>query len=129
MNIDLKKTEKALKKLSKKLKKKKVVIYATGQYFQELNKQFPLKEMFNIIGVSDGKYTDEDEGKEFLDFNMIPKSKINNYNPDFVLISAISFWEILEDFNYEAPKGSKVQYLPLVVPTTWELIKQLFSPS
>lgn len=127
MNIDVEKIGKAISKLSKKAKNKSVIIYATGQYFQAIDKEFDLKEKFNIIGVSDGKFTPEDEGQEFLGYKMIPKTKIDDYNPDFVLIAAVSFWEILEDFISDAPKDSKTTYLPLVTPTIWELIKQLFS--
>ena len=70
------KFDKYFKKLTKKLKGKKVIIYGTGSMFQYIQKNYDLSGL-NIIGVSDGKYLLEQEGEEDLGYKIIPKEKLS----------------------------------------------------
>ena len=69
------KFEKNLRDLKKKLKDKKIIIYGTGLLFQYINENFDLSEL-NILGVSDIKFSVEQDGEKYLGYNVIPKSLI-----------------------------------------------------
>ena len=79
------KFEKRLKYLTRKLKNKKIIIYGTGILFQTIVRDYDLSGL-NIIGISDAKYSLNDEGNEEFGFRIIPVEKISNYNPDFILL-------------------------------------------
>ena len=117
--------EKQIKRLNKKLKNKTVIVYGTGLLFQEIRKQYDLSNL-NIIGVSDRKYYMDEEGNEELGYKIIPLDKIKDYNPDYVLIGALKFLPIMEDFMDNKFKKSKIKFLPLVDKPFWTLLKEIF---
>lgn len=117
--------EKNLKKLNKKLKNKSIIIYGTGLLFQEVIKNFDLSNL-NIIGVSDRKYTEIDEGKESFGYKIVPLDKIQEKNPDYVLISTQKFLGIMDDFKNNTFKGSKIKVLPLIDKPFFTLLKEIF---
>ena len=49
-----------LKKLTQKLKNKKIVIYGAGQLFEEINRHYDLSGL-NIIALADRKFNDYEE--------------------------------------------------------------------
>ena len=59
------------------------------------------------------KFSEEQEGKSYLDYKIIPKSKIAKYNPDFVLIATKNYESILEDFKKNLLANTKTKVLPL----------------
>lgn len=117
--------EKNLKKLNKKLKNKSVIIYGTGLLFQEVIKNFDLSKL-NIIGVSDRKYTEKDEGTESFGYKIVPLDKIQEKNPDYVLISTQKFLGIMDDFKNNVFKDSKIKILPLIDKPLFTLLKEIF---
>lgn len=119
------KFDKQLKKLNRKLKNKTVVIYGTGLLFQEILKNYDLSDL-NIIGVSDRKYSSEDENKKEFGFNIIPLEKINDYKPDYILISTLKFLNLMNDFRNNVFKDSRITVLPLVDKPFLELLKEIF---
>lgn len=117
--------DKQLKKLNKKLKNKSVVIYGTGILFQKLKDNYDLSNL-NIIGVSDRKFTEEQEGQEFLGYKIIPLDKIADYKPDYVLIATLKFLGIMDDFKNNVFRGTKIKVLPLVDKPFMTLLKEIF---
>ena len=117
--------DKQLKKLNKKLKNKSVVIYGTGILFQKLKENYDLSNL-NIIGVSDRKFTEEQEGQETLGYKIIPLDKIVEYKPDYVLIATLKFLGIMDDFKNNVFRGTKIKVLPLVDKPFITLLKEIF---
>lgn len=119
------KFEKQLEKLKKKLKNKTVVIYGTGLLFQRIKENYDLS-VLNIMGVSDLKYTEDQEGTEAFGYKVIPLDKIAEYKPDYVLISTLKFLSIMENFQNNVFKGTKIRILPLVDKPFLTLLKEIF---
>ena len=119
------KFKKQLEKLNKKLKNKTVVIYGTGLLFQKIKENYDLSNL-NIIGVSDRKYTTEEEGRESFGYKIIPLEKIVDYKPDYILISTLKFLGIMDDFKNNVFKGTKIKVLPLVDKPFFTLLKEIF---
>ena len=112
-------------KLNKKLKGKTIVIYGSGLLFQKVLSNYDLSEL-NIIGISDRKYIEDDEGKKDLGYPIVPLTKIVDYKPDYVLISTLKFLEIMDNFIHKDFKGTKIKVLPLVDKPFWKMIKEIF---
>lgn len=119
------KFEKNLNKLNKKLKNKTVVIYGTGILFQKILKNFDLSKL-NIIGISDRKYLEADEGREELGYKIIPLDKIVEYKPDYILVATLKFLSIIDDFQNNLFKGKGIKILPLVDKPFLTLLKEIF---
>ena len=119
------KFEKNLNKLNRKLKNKTVVIYGTGILFQKILKNFDLSK-HNIIGISDRKYLDADEGREELGYKIIPLEKIADYKPDYILVATLKFLSIIDDFQNNLFKGKGIKILPLVDKPFLTLLKEIF---
>ena len=124
-SLDEFKFKKQLVKLNKKLKNKTVVIYGTGLLFQKIKENYDLSNL-NIIGVSDRKYTTEEEGRESFGYKIIPLEKIVDYKPDYILISTLKFLGIMDDFKNNVFKGTKIKVLPLVDKPFLTLLKEIF---
>lgn len=119
------KFEKQLEKLKKKLKNKTVVIYGTGLLFQRIKENYDLSDL-NIIGVSDLKYTEDQEGTEAFGYKVIPLDKIAEYKPDYILISTVKFLGIMKNFCTNVFKGMNIKILPLVDKPFLTLLKEIF---
>ena len=119
------KFDKQLKKYNKKLKNKTIIIYGTGLFFQKIIENYDLSGL-NIIGVSDRKYTSEEEGKEVFGYKIVPLDKIIDYKPDYVLISTLKFLGIMDDFKNNVFRGTKIKVLPLVDKPFLTLLKEIF---
>ena len=119
------KFENQLKRLNKKLKNKKIIIYGAGTFFEKVLKNYDLSNI-NIIGVSDSKFAPQQEGEFYLNYKIIPFDKILEYEPDYVLISTLKFMNILNDFRNEVFHKTKIKVLPLVDRPLFDLVKELF---
>lgn len=120
------KFEKYLKKLEKKLSGKKVVIYGSGSLFCFIKENYNLDKL-NIIAISDMKFTEEDESREFLGYKTVPKSKIKDFNPDAVIVATLHYVNIIDDFETEIFNGTKTKVLPLAKMKFWDLIKEIWN--
>ncbi len=117
--------EKYLKKIEKKLKNKKIVIYGTGVFFQVINAYYDLSKL-NIIAVSDKKYDAHEENETFLDYKVISPLEIKKYEPDYVLIATRFFINILEDLEENILKNSKIKIRPLIKKPFIELWREIW---
>jgi len=124
----LKKTnfEKRLKKLEKKLNGKRIVIYGAGSFFQYIIEHYDLSKL-NIIGISDLKFVEEQNGEKYLNYEILTKNKMAEIEPDAVLIATENYMNILEDFAGRIFRKSKTKVYPLVAKSLWANIKQIWS--
>lgn len=120
------KFEKRLQKLNKKLKNKKVVVYGSGILFQAILKNYDLSNL-NIIGISDRKYTLEDDGKEDLGYKIIPLSKLAISEADYVLVATLKFIDIIYNFQEDVLRNTGIKVLPLVDKPFITLLKEIFA--
>lgn len=117
--------EKHLKKLSNKLKNKKVVIYGAGAFFQAINAYYDLSKL-NIIALADRKFSQHESGEKFLNYPVCAPLEIRELKPDYVLVATRYFVYILEELEDNILYNSKIKILPLVKKSFWELFKEIW---
>ena len=120
------KFDKQLKKYNKKFRNKKIVLYGMGSFFKTIKDNYDLSEL-NIIGVSDKKYTENDEGKEVFGYRIIPLEKVADSNPDIVMVSTLRTLDIIDKLTFDTFRGSKIKVLPFVDKPFFTLLKELFN--
>lgn len=109
--------EKKLKKISKKFKNKKIIIYGCGMMFNLIQKYFDISEL-NIIGVYDGRFAETEISK----FNEFPIIKPENFNlADMIMVSTWNTIDIIESLKY-----TKVKALPLVQKRFKYVLKEIW---
>lgn len=116
--------EKRLAELSKQLKGKRVIIYGIGLLFDTMLRNYDFSN-FDIIGVSDRKIAWAQEGTIIKGFNAIPLDSIEKYNPDCLLIAALNYKPILEDFKKNLFKTANFKTIPLAKNTTGMELKEM----
>lgn len=116
--------EKNLKKLSKKLKNKKVLIYGAGAFFKTVTEYFDLSEL-NIIGIADMKFKEHGENETFLDYKVFSPFEIKNLNPDYILVSVLKDVGVREDLEDDLA-DTKIKILPLVRKEFWALVREVW---
>ena len=117
---------KHLKRLEKKLKNKKVLIYGTGNFFQYIYENYDLSNI-NIIGVSDKKYETVPEDKFFGNrFTICTPDKINELNPDFILVGTLYFVKIIDVLERDVVKNKKIKIKPLINKPFLEIFNEVW---
>lgn len=119
------KFDKYYKKLVKKLKGKTVIIYGTGSMFHQIKDNYDLSQL-NIIGVSDRKYNNDQEGTEDFGYKIIPFEKLENYQTDYVLLATQCYTGLLLEFSSKLYKNSKTKVLPLVKIPLLKILKEIW---
>lgn len=117
--------EKHLKYVKKKLQNKSIIIYGAGILFEIIKANYNLSGL-NIVGISDRKFSENQEGQDFLGYKIIPFSKIIDIKPDYVLVSVLRFLDIVEDFEENEFKGTKIKIRPLIKAPLIELLKEIW---
>ena len=118
--------EKHLKKITKKLKDKKIVLYGAGTFFKVIYDNYDLSGL-NIIGISDKKFEDHEENEEFCGYKVVAPEEIKDLNPDYVLVGTLKFVRIIENFYAGLFEGSKIKIKPLIRKPFLELWKEFRS--
>lgn len=77
--------KKYIKKLEKKYRKKKILLYGAGTTAEVILENYDLSE-FNIIGISDQKFEKTNE-TNFHNIKTIKPSELNNYHFDTILFT------------------------------------------
>lgn len=117
--------DKYFKKLVKKLNGKTIIVYGTGSMFQYILKNYDLSGL-NIIGVCDNKYLDSDEGNIDLGYKIIPKSMLENYEPDYILLGVQNYINLLFEFAGKTFRDKKTKILPLVKLPLREILRKIW---
>lgn len=117
---------KHLKKIEKKLKNKKIVIYGTGSLFQLIYENYDLSGL-NIIGISDKKYEANREDKFFKDkFKIYAPSEISALNPDYVLVGTLYFVKLIDIIENDILKNKNIKVKPLINKPFWEVLNEVW---
>jgi len=116
------KFEKQLNKLNKKLKNKTVLFYGAGSFFKKIQDNYDLSKL-NVVGISDGKYPPNRFNEEEYGYKIVPFSKINEINPDCILISTLNAFDIYIHLKKHFDK--KYIILPLCNKPFFELLKEV----
>lgn len=118
-------TEKHLKKLSKKLKNKKVVIYGAGVFFQTIKEYYDLSKL-NIIALSDRKFSQHEQDATFSDYKVCSPDEIKGLNPDYVLVATRFFINIIESLEETILRKTGIKIRPLIRKPFMELLKEIW---
>ena len=118
--------DKNFEKIKRKLKNKSVLIYGTGELFQYIHSYYDICSL-NIIGVCDSKYDDSDYNKLFLGHKIIPKTKLENYNIDAVLVCVKEYIGVVLNLEFGLYKNSKTKIYPVAKIPFRELVKKLWT--
>ena len=81
------------------LKNQRIVLYGIGKFFQYLNERFDLSEL-NIVALADHKFQDRDLGS--YAYPAISPSKINDFNPDLILVSTFQHFDSVKKKTYSS---------------------------
>ena len=118
--------EKHLKKLSKKLQNKSIVLYGAGAYLKTIKTFYDLNSL-NIIGISDKRFEkDENTETEFLGYKTIKPGDIKIFNPDYVLVATKFYINIIEDLMLNTLSETSIKVRPLVKKSFITLIKEIW---
>lgn len=120
------KFSKHLKRISKKLKNKKVILYGAGAFFQDLNREYDLS-CLNIIAISDRKFINHQKGDVFEQYKVCAPDEIKALNPDYVLISMKNIVKVIDDLEEGALKDSKIKIKPLINKPIIEVLNEIWS--
>lgn len=104
-----------IKKLAKKYKNKKIVMYGAGQYCRCLFEKYDLSEL-NIIAVADMSFARK-ENQAFYGKKCIDPCELKNLDFDIILISVLESKNIqnfLENDLLLNTKNSKVKIKPII---------------
>ena len=112
--------EKHLKKITKKLKDKKIVLYGAGTFFKVIYDNFDLSGL-NIIGISDKRFEEHEDNEEFCGYKVVAPKEMKELNPDYILVGTLKFVRIIENFYEDMFKGSKIKIKPLIKKPLREL--------
>ena len=101
-----------LKKLEKKYKNKRILIYGTGIFFKAVQNNYDLSNL-NIIGISDIKFKNKEiEFDEEYGYKKISPENIYKFNPDIILIGTINPFDTERYLNQEIfkDKRNRIKY-------------------
>ena len=118
--------QKRLKKLEKKLKDKKIVIYGAGVLFQLIKKHFDLSKL-NIVAICDVKFEGHKENETFLGYKVCSKSEIKNLNPYCVLVSTLFPMPIIIDLDENILNDTEIKIAPLVEKTFKVAMREIWN--
>lgn len=104
---------KQLKKLSKKLKGKRVVLYGAGLFFEVLNSAYDLS-VLNVVAISDKKFDNVQQGEIFLGYNAIPPAQIEGTSPDIVLVTTEKFINIIDYLTFDLLDKTNIKVKPIL---------------
>ena len=116
---------KTLKKLTKKLKNKSIIIYGAGSFFELIKKYYDISGL-NIIGISDKKFKNHDKNEEFLGFKVYSPDEITKINPNYVLVATKFYINIIEDLYYNLLEKTKIKIKPLLKKPLMVLVKEIW---
>ncbi len=117
------KFEKRLKKLEKKLKNKKIVLYGAGMFFQDLAQVYDLSGL-NIIGISDRSFCGENGSKYAFGYPRYDIENVASLKPDYILVGTLNFVDIIEDLERKFAKQIKIR--PLIKKPLKDLWKEIW---
>ena len=103
--------DKQLKKLEKKYKNKKIILYGAGTFFKAIKKYYDLSNL-NIVAISDISFNEfiTPIYDEELGYHKISPYHINDLTPNIVLITTLKDYFIEKYFCENLFKEKKYRF-------------------
>jgi len=102
---------KRINELKEILGSKPVLFYGAGILFEYLIENQDMT-VFNIIGISDRKFKNEEFGSKFLNYNVVPIDFIDKSEPEYVVISVLEWKKVIESLK-NSIKNPNIKIIPL----------------
>ncbi len=118
--------EKHLKKLTKKLKNKKVVIYGAGAMFQVMHKYYDFSGL-NIVGICDMKFEQNEREETFFGYKTLAPSELKDVECDYVALALRSFVHVMNNLDMNLLQGTKIKIVTLFTKPFLTLWKEIWS--
>ena len=99
--------ERRLKNLKRRFRNKKIIFYGAGILFQLMHEYFDLSGL-DVIGITDIKFKDTDNYKDFCGYPVCKPEQIPKLKPDLVLITLKRFIPIWEDLYFGPCKNTNI---------------------
>lgn len=118
--------EDKLKKLSRKYKGQKILLYGNGIYFDAISDSYDLNQFFDIIGVSDKRYGTENI-PFYKGFKTYKPEEIKSTGVDVVIITTICPKGIISFFrSFDIlDKKTKLDLITTEIPKTHEIFNKI----
>ncbi len=123
--LEQKKAQKAIDKIAKKYKDKKVVLYGAGFFSSDLLRNYDFSKV-NVIGVADIKFQDDTEG-DFYGYKKIGSYDLLETDFDLLLITTYDDEPVKDFLNDDLFEGEerKFKVQTLIKMNLWDYIKQV----
>ena len=116
--------DKQYKKLIKKHKNKKIVIYGAGQLFQLIHSKYDLTQL-NIVGICDRSFEKNGE-EEFMGYKKIFINELYHCDTDMILVATLEYLGLIEHLEKNIFKNKKIAIRPLAYMPLGMFLRELF---
>jgi len=125
--LEKKKAQKAIDKVAKKYKDKKVVLYGAGFFASDLLRNYDLSKL-NIIAVADMKFQDDTEG-DYYGYKKVGPYDLLEMDFDLLLITTWDDEPVKDFFADDLFEGEEVNFKvqTLIRMNLWDYIKQIIA--
>ena len=117
--------DKQYKKLIKKYKNKKIVIYGAGQLFQLIYSKYDLTQL-NIVGICDRSFDKNSEEQEFMGYKKIFINELYLCDADMILVATLEYLGLIEHLEKNIFKNKKIEIRPLAYMPLKMFLKEVF---
>lgn len=111
------------KRLIRKFKNKKILLYGGGKLFRLINEKYDLSKL-NIIGVCDKVFNIDEEGEIYNGFKKIPPECVDKYNPDLVLTVTLEYYILINKLRNTLFKDRNIDIRPIAYVPFGMFIKE-----
>ncbi|HNW26393.1 MAG TPA: hypothetical protein PLG15_07295 [Candidatus Gastranaerophilaceae bacterium] len=125
--LEKKNAQKAIDKIAKQFKDKKVVLYGAGFMASDLLRNYDFSRL-NIIGIADIKFQDDTEG-DFYGYPKLGPYDLLETEFDLLLITTYDDEPVRDFFNDDLFEGEEINFKvkTLVKMSLWDYIKQIMN--
>ena len=125
--LEKKKAQKAIDKVAKKYKDKKVVLYGAGFFASDLLRNYDLSKL-NIIAVADMKFQDDTEG-DYYGYKKVGPYDLLEMDFELLLITTWDDEPVKDFFADDLFEGEEVNFKvqTLIRMNLWDYIKQIIA--
>ena len=117
---------KHLKKIEKKLKNKKIILYGAGSFFQTLADKYDLSSL-NIIAIADRKFINHAKDETFYGYKVCEPDELVQLKPDIILLSMLKYVHIIEHLEETVLKNHTIKMKPLINKPFIEVWKEIWN--
>ncbi len=125
--LEKKNAQKAIDKIAKQFKDKKVVLYGAGFMASDLLRNYDFSKL-NIVGVANIKFQDDTEG-DFYGYPKLGPYDLLETEFDLLLITTYDDEPVRDFFNDDLFEGEEINFKvkTLVKMSLWDYIKQIMN--